>query len=243
MLPDRLEVFESTGGGEGAIGEFEGIEGDPAGVTGGVEVGEELGPLGIALADDGGFGAVVDAADGITAADMANVGAEAGEDFVQRPFIANDGGGVEIDAEPGAMDTAEGAVDRGETGKIGAEGEHHTVAVGEFAEFTERGFDLGNEGGIGWWIGGNGVGGRDGEGFGEDDQSGLLRGDFRGRRGSAFGFGKRAEIDADEGREQSDGGFEGAIQAVQQAIDIGTGAETFGAEIDAQADELLILCG
>lgn len=131
------KCLQSGYGGCGAIGEFRGVDGDPAGIGALIESGQQLGPVCRALADRGGSGAAVCAEDGVAREDVANERSEPGEDLIEVPVIAEEGDGVEIEGKPGAVSGHNGAVDRGETGEFAAEGDRDAIAVGAFSEVDE----------------------------------------------------------------------------------------------------------
>src|SRR3982751_5621844 len=107
-----LQVLEAGDGGSRAGGEFEGVDVDPAvGEAGVVEGGEERGPVGGAAADDRGFCSPSGSGDGVASAEVADEGAEGGEEAVEVPGIAEGGDGVKVEAEPGTAGGAEGAVE------------------------------------------------------------------------------------------------------------------------------------
>src|SRR4051812_26588655 len=129
FLPGREpgEPVARLGGGAGAVGQLEGVDGDPAGIAGGVEVGEQVRPVGVAPAHRGGAGATVDAAGGVAGAGVADQVAELREGLVEVPLVTEDRDRIEVDAEPGAARLAQGAVEGGERRELAAEGEYDAV--------------------------------------------------------------------------------------------------------------------
>jgi len=105
-------------------------------------------PVGGALAYCCGFGAVVGAGEGVFAAEVADGSRRSGRRYRPGPLIAQDRGGVEVDAEPGQAADFRVAIQGAVAGEFGAEGEGDAVTIGDLAERGQGAIDTGGEGGI-----------------------------------------------------------------------------------------------